>query len=800
MFSDRASREQLRGALEDKLCAQFGVQNKDATDEQVFRAAALVVRERMSRILAFEQRDYSKKEVHYLSMEFLMGRSLEKNAYNLGIKNALYGALRDMGRNPDEVFGREPDAGLGNGGLGRLAACFMDSMASLGIEATGYSICYELGIFRQIIEDGGQKEEADVWRSSAESWLVPCYDDSCEVRFGGRVQENWDNSGLVSTEYIDYTPVIAIPRDMLVVGYEGNNVNTLRLWEAHSPNSVDMFKFSVGEYVASMEQRTMAEVITKVLYPADDHISGKTLRLKQQYFFVSATAQTLVKKHRKRWLDVSTLHEHHAVQINDTHPSLVIPELMRILMDEDGLGWDKAWNIVCNTVMYTNHTVMKEALESWPQGLVQNLLPRIYEIICEINKRWRKELEKQFKGNMSKVSSNAIIDGGQIHMARMCVAASKKVNGVSGLHGQILSRELFGDIWKLNPDKFTFVTNGIDHRRWLAQINPELHELIVELIGDGYLREPTELEKLMEFEHDKNVHQRLREIKKINKQVFVDYLYQTQGEKADISSVFDVQVKRLHEYKRQFMCAMLITHLRNQLRDNPNMDFTPRTFIFGAKAAPSYTTAKRIIELICSLAEDIEQDKRCKGKLQVVFLENYRVSTAERLMPASQISQQISTAGKEASGTGNMKLMQNGAITIGTLDGANVEMLGQLGNENMFLFGMNAEEVATLAKGPYDPSLMVRESTKLSRIFNRFSRGFSDGKSYSDLVTQMIYGGDPYMHIADFDSYVSCYERMYSALSDETEFARMSLVNIAKSGLFAADRAISEYAKNIWRI
>ena len=790
----------MRGALEDKLCAHFGVIGEEATDEQVFQASAMVIREIMSRLLALERTEKPAKEVHYLSMEFLMGRSLMKNAYNLGVADALIGALEDMGRSAADIFELEPDAGLGNGGLGRLAACYMDSMATENISATGYTLCYELGIFRQKIENGGQVEVADDWKSSAESWLIPRYEDTVEIKFGGRVEENWDYFGNCHAELKDYDTVLAVPRDMLIAGYGGNHVNSLRLWEAHSPNSLDMYRFSEGKYVQSLEQRTMAEVITKVLYPADDHIEGKTLRLKQQYFFVSATAQTIVREHRRRWGDVRSFAEHHVIQINDTHPALMIPELMRIFMDEDGLGWDEAWDVVSHCMAYTNHTVMSEALETWPQGLVQSLVPRVFELISEINRRWRTYLTEHFAGDGARIARNAVIDGGKVHMANLCLAGCYMVNGVSALHGDILKDDLFHDIYTLQPQKFTYVTNGIDHRRWLSQINPRLDSLVRELIGPDYIKKPEELSRLRQFEHDGEVLLRLQEVKAYNKLNFADYLRSAQGAVLDTGAVFDVQVKRLHEYKRQLMCAMLIAHLQDRLRDDPNQEFLPRTFIFGAKAAASYHIAKRVIELICSLSADINADPACKGRLQVFFVENYRVSVAEKLMPAAQVSEQISTAGKEASGTGNMKLMINGAVTIGTLDGANVEMYERLGDQNMFLFGLKTPEVEQLRRSGYNPNAVAESDPRLKRVLQRFSSGLADGKSYADLVSNLLYGGDQYMLLADFASYVACHDRLYGAAADKQEFARMSLVNIAESGVFAADRAIREYAERIWHI
>ena len=794
------SRDEVRSAIEDKLCAHFGVTGGEATDAQLFQATAIVIREIMSRLLVAEDPRHAVKDVHYMSMEFLMGRSLMKNAFNLGISEAVTGALEDMGRNASDIFEAEPDAGLGNGGLGRLAACYMDSMSTLGLEATGYSICYELGIFKQKFTNGKQTEVADDWRIAAESWLVPRYEDAVEVRFGGQVSPHWDNFGHYTAEYTGYTAVIAVPRDMLIAGYGGKEINYLRLWDAKSPNSLDMYLFSEGEYVKSMEQRTMAEVITKVLYPADEHIEGKTLRLKQQYFFVSATSQDIVRKHMRKWGDIKSFAQHHTIQINDTHPTLIIPELMRIFMDEHGMGWEEAWDIVKNSVAYTNHTVMSEALERWPQDLVQQLLPRLWEIMCEINRRWCDFLAAHF-GEGEKVGRNLIIRDGQVHMANMCLAACYKVNGVSQLHGDILKRDLFRDVCEIRPERFTYVTNGIDHRRWLSQINPGLDGLITELLGgDGYLTHPEELEKLNAFVSDSEVLRRVNEIKYRNKLRFADFARRNDSFALDPNTVMDVQVKRLHEYKRQLLCAMSIASLQQQLHDDPNMEFVPRTFVFGAKAAAGYKTAKRIIELILSLANDINHDPVCRGKLQVYFVENYRVSAAEAIVPAAQVSEQISTAGKEASGTGCMKLMMNGAVTIGTLDGANVEMYERLGDENMFLFGLRTEEVERMKAEGYDPNAIASRDEEIMRVFDRFSQGFSDGKSYSDLVSMLLYGGDPYMLVADYRAYADCQKRLYSRISDPAELARLALVNTAQSGVFAADRAIREYADNIWHI
>ncbi|MBQ7434478.1 MAG: glycogen/starch/alpha-glucan phosphorylase [Oscillospiraceae bacterium] len=790
----------MRSAIEDKLCAQFSVSSKDATDTQIFEATAIVIRELMSRLLAAQKPIRGEKEVHYMSMEFLMGRSLMKNAYNLGLVDAIIGALNDMDRSAVDIFEEEPDAGLGNGGLGRLAACYMDSMTTEGLPATGYSICYELGIFKQKFENGKQVEVSDNWRTAAESWLIPRYEDMVEVRFGGQLSPRWDKYGHYHAEHTGYTPVYALPRDMLIVGYEGKDVNTLRLWDAKSAKSLDMYLFSEGQYVKSLTERIDAEVITKVLYPADDHIEGKLLRLRQQYFFVSASAQDIVRKHIKMWGDIRTFSQHHVIQINDTHPTMIIPELMRIFMDEYGLGWDEAWDIVRLSVAYTNHTVMSEALEKWPQDLIQQLLPRLWEIMCEINRRWCDYLAVKF-GTGDKLGRNLIIRDGQVHMANLCLASCYMVNGVSRLHGDILKNDLFHDIYTIRPERFTHVTNGIDHRRWLGQINPGLHDLIVELLGDEeYLLKPELLQKLAMYETNERVREDLNDIKYANKLRLASYAKRYDDFVLNPNAVMDVQIKRLHEYKRQLLCAMNIVALQMRLHDNPNMDFVPRSYVFGAKAAAGYKLAKRIIELILSLANDINNDPVCADKLQVYFVENYRVTAAEAIVPAAQVSEQISTAGKEASGTGCMKLMMNGAVTIGTLDGANVEMYDRLSDKNMFLFGLTTEDIAKWRAGGYDPNGIVNNDPELQRVTARIMHGFSDGKSYSDVISSLLYGGDPYMVIADFRSYADTQERLYKRISDPSEMGRLSLMNIAKSGYFAADRAIDEYARNIWHI
>ena len=786
----------LKNAIGDRVRTAFGVTPQEASNGQLLDVCAQLLREDMSRRMSYRTGG-DGREVHYLSMEFLIGRSLMKNAFNLGLSEPLCEALRQLGREPADIFEEEPDAGLGNGGLGRLAACYMDSAATLDLPVTGYSLCYELGIFRQKIVGGKQTEEADNWLEHGENWLAPCHEDTVEVRFGGQLEPYWEHGNYIA-RHKGYTSVLALPRDMLISGYGTDRVNRLRLWEAHSPNSLDMFLFSGGQYVRSMEERTMAEVITKVLYPADDHIEGKKLRIKQQYFFVSATAQDIVRKDARRFGGVKGFRERHAIQINDTHPALIIPELLRIFMDEYGLGWDDAWREVSGSVFYTNHTVLSEALEKWPQGLIQSLLPRVWEILCEIDRRRRA------------AGGRGIVRDGQVHMAELCLEACGRINGVSQLHGEILRRELFREECARSPERFLAITNGVDHRRWLAQVNPGLHKLICGLLGgEDYLLRPERLRELEKYRDDAWVLNCLRDIKQENKLRFADWYARQGGCALDPDSIFDVQIKRLHEYKRQLLCVMGVLALQNRLRDDPNRAFLPRTFLIGAKAAPSYQTAKRIIQLIHSVSADIEKDPACRGRLRLVFVENYRVTAAEMLIPAAQVSEQISAVGKEASGTGNMKLMMNGALTIGTLDGANVEMCRALGvpdegmngpEESLFLFGAREEEARNLRRGGYDGQRYVRENDELRRVIERMNAGFSDGERYSDLTSRLLYGGDEYLLLRDFGDYMAAQERLYGALADADRSARLSLLNIAASDGFAADRAVREYAEQIWRL
>ena len=798
------NKETLKNAIVQKLRLNYGCTEQQATDGEMMKACAMVLRDIMAE-RGVQTREETvreeKRKVHYLSLEFLMGRSLMKNAFNLELLDELTAAIDELGFKAADIFDMEPDAGLGNGGLGRLAACYLDSMTTLEIPAAGYSICYELGIFKQKIVEGQQVELPDDWMQLGDAWLLPKLQEAEEVHFGGKVRTRWDNGHLMVV-HEDYTRVLAIPCDMEIAGYDTDHVNTLRLWQARSPKPIDMKLFSEGQYLHAAEERAMADAISQVLYPEDNHYEGKSLRLKQQYFFVSATIQSITRKHIQQYGTLKNFHEKNVIQINDTHPTLVIPELMRILVDDAGMSWDEAWNITTHCVAYTNHTVLAEALEVWPQQLFETLLPRIWQILQEISRRWQLKVE-EFYHDPAKTAKLAIIWDGGVRMANLCIAGSMAVNGVSALHSEILRKDLFKDACQMQPDKFKNVTNGIDHRRWVPQINPGLDGLLRDLIGEGYLTHPQELKKLEQYAGDKAVLARLEDIKKQNKLAFAAFARKHQGVVLNTDAIFDVQVKRLHEYKRQLLNALQIIYLYQRLQDDPTLDIPPQTFLFGAKAAPGYAVAKRIIHLINSLADQVNSDPLCKDRLQVVFLENYRVSLAEVLMPASEVSQQISTAGKEASGTGNMKFMMNGALTVGTLDGANVEMHDLLGDDNMFLFGLHADEVEHL-RHTYDPNLLYQRDPVLRRVLDQLKVGFRDGVSYEDLFQRLVTGADgqadQYMVLADFTAYCQAESRMRHTYTDRETWNRMSLTNIARSGVFAADRAIGQYADTIWHV
>lgn len=798
--------QQIKEAIEGKLSRYFGASLSEADEEQIYKAVVMTVRD----ILLEKRNEYhykmkavKGKRVYYLCMEFLLGRSLKNNVYNLGIEKQINEAIKERGLSLEDLYDSEPDAGLGNGGLGRLAACFMDALASSDYPAMGYSIRYEYGLFKQKIVDGWQTELPDVWLPGGEVWLTQRSDMTVRVKFDGKVTEEWTEKGM-KVKQVDCHEVEAIPYDMMISGKDSEAVSVLRLWAAKSVRNFDMNSFSEGDYMRCMQEDNEAELISKVLYPSDNHSEGKSLRLKQQYFLVSATLQNILNEHLRRYGDLHTLPDMAAIHINDTHPALCIPELMRLLMDEHGFGWEESWDIVMRTVAYTNHTVMSEALEKWNEDLIERRLPRIYAIIKEINSRFCADMWNKFPGNWDKIERMAILSHGQVRMANLSVVGSHSVNGVSALHSEIIKNSIFKDFYDAYPERFTNVTNGIAHRRWLCQSNKELSSLIQDCIGDGFIMDASELKNFKKFENDDTVLKRLAEIKRIKKEQLCGLILKNEGKNVDPDSVFDVQAKRLHEYKRQLLNAMYIIHLYNELKADPDLKMSPKTFIFAAKAAPGYYMAKRIIKLLCSLSDDLAHnpEKKIREKLSVVYLENYSVTMAESLMPASEISEQISTAGKEASGTGNMKFMINGAVTIGTLDGANVEMREQVGDDNIFIFGMTAKEVEDLWKHGYDATAFYNNNAVLKNVIASLKEGFN-GESFADIASYLLTNSpiaDPYMCMADFSEYMAIHEKADAAYADKLKWNKMSLNNIAGAGVFSADRSVKEYAENIWKL
>ena len=790
---------QIKSLLTTQL-QSMGFTPDTAPDDVYYKACASIVR----RILKEKRRHFmadckakGRKQTYYLCMEFLLGRSLKNSIYNLNLSSEFSQALKEMGVKMENLFELEPDAGLGNGGLGRLAACFMDALATCGYPAMGYSILYEFGIFKQKIIDGWQTELPDEWLPGGEIWLERIPEHAVDVNFGGRVEEFWDY-GYHHVLYKDYTTVKAVPYDIMISGYDGKGVSLLRVWSAQS-SAIDMDAFNRGDYTKAFGQDSNAEAISKVLYPNDNHPAGKNLRLRQQYFLVAASISDIVRRHMELYGTLENFAEKNAIHINDTHPALAIPELMRILLDECGYPWDKAWTIVSNTFAYTNHTVMPEALETWNEDMFRTLLPRIYQIVVEINNRFCRQLTDQFHLDGYTVSRMAIVNGHSIRMANLSIVGSHSVNGVSTLHSNILKDSLFHDFYKIQPYKFHNVTNGIASRRWLYQSNPRLNNYIKELIGDGFMHDMTQLQKLMDYKDDKQVHEQLAKIKLANKQDFAAYIKEHTGQVIDPNSIFDVQVKRLHEYKRQHLNALHILALYNEIKHNPNHNIQPTTFIFGAKAAPGYYMAKQIIKFICSLGQMIENDPQARDILKIVYLEDYRVTLSELLMPASEVSEQISLAGTEASGTGNMKLMLNGAITLGTWDGANVEIGQAVGPDNIFVFGMRTEEVEQLKQTGYYPNELYLSNPVLKEAIDMIGSGIG-GDSF-DQIANSLKNNDPYMVLRDFDSYDQQRKNlMRTYRTDPDRWQRMSLVNIAQSGYFCADRAIHEYARDIWHL
>ncbi len=788
----------IQEKIVSNLSHSFGVNVREATDEHVYKALALMVRDLMmagQKEFSEKAAEQNTKAVYYLCMEFLMGRSLRNNLYNLGLEAPVREALDEMGLKLDRIYEKEPDAGLGNGGLGRLAACFLDGLATGCYPAMGYSLRYEYGIFRQTLVDGWQSELPDFWLPGGEVWLVPYPEKAVEVHFDGHVDERWDGS-YHSVKHVDYTTVIATPYDMMVPGLDGKGISVLRLWSASS-TGFDMSSFNEGEYVKAIEQTALAESITKVLYPGDNHVEGKSLRLSQQYFLVSASIQDIVYRHLRKHGTLDNLPELAAIHLNDTHPVLAIPELMRIMLDECGYSWDGAWDIVTRTVAYTNHTVMAEALEMWSEALFQRRLPRIYQIICEINHRNCERMEELTGYDHGKVAHMSAVSDGYIKMANLAVASVHSVNGVSKLHSDILKDTVFHDFYTIMPQKFKNVTNGIAYRRWLCQANPRLCSLITELTGPDFVKDASKLAGLAAFQEDAAVLDKIAAIKRANKEEFAKHVLAAQGVKINPDSIFDVQVKRLHEYKRQHLNAMHILATYQWLKRNPNAEFTPKTYLFGAKAASGYYLAKEIIRFIATLGNVINNDPDIGDKLKVVFLEDYRVTLAEKLMPAADISEQISLAGTEASGTGNMKLMINGAVTLGTMDGANVEIHSVVGDDNIIIFGLTAPEVENLiVKNAYDPKVFYNNSQTLRDVISEMMKGIG-GKDFSSIANLLI-TRDQYMALADFTEYTQAQDKASALYRDKARWSRMSLMNTAMAGIFSADRSIADYARDIW--
>lgn len=768
---------------------------EEASDQQVFEALTKIV----VNILKAKRRHFTvktnsqgRKKVYYLSMEFLMGRSLKTSIYNLEMVKETTDMLKEFGISINSIYDQEPDAGLGNGGLGRLAACYLDALAADGYHATGYSICYEFGIFKQKLDDGWQTELPDNWLPGGSAWLVPVPTKAVEVRFDGELKEYWDNQYHCVT-HENYTSVMAIPYDLFVSGYDSEAVSKLRLWKAECP-SFDMSMFNKGDYSKALGRNIISQAITKVLYPNDNHAEGKSLRLRQQYFLCAASIGDIVNQHMSVYGTLDNLHEKVAIHINDTHPTLAIPELMRVLLDDCGYSWDKAWHIVQHTFAYTNHTVMPEALEKWDCNLLKSVTPRIFSIIVEINERYCRDLWERYQDH-DKVSRMSIIENNFVKMATLCVHASHSVNGVAKIHSEIIKKETFKDEYNDTPTKFKNVTNGIAYRRWLYQSNEGLTELLKDKIGSGFLKNASDLSKLTVFKDDPEVLDKLAGIKLDNKKKFAKYVKNQYGIILNTDSIFDVQVKRLHEYKRQQLNALNIISEYNYLKENPDADFVPKTYIFAAKAAPGYYMAKQIIKLIWNISQEVRKDKKLNEKLNVVFLEDYNVTLSEILMPAANISEQISLAGTEASGTGNMKLMINGAITLGTMDGANVEIHEAVGDDNIIIFGMNVDEV-NASKAGYQPMNIYNSNGVIKAAIDRMQYGIN-GEVFNE-IADTLKNTDTYMALADFDSYKNAQKYASECYKDQRKWNKMSLMNIANAGIFSADRSVEDYARDIW--
>ena len=791
------TKREFEKLLKDKLMSECNVTIDAASADQIYRCLAMITRQ----IMSDRQKQYQskvlgegKKQVYYLCMEFLMGRSLRTSLFNLGLNEVAESVLADADVKIDTIYEQEPDAGLGNGGLGRLAACYLDGMATDGIPGTGYSILYEYGIFKQKIVDGWQQETADNWLPGGQVWIKSHPDQAQEIRFDGQAIETWEG-GFHHVKYENYNSVIAVPNDMYVAGYGSNGVSKLRLWQAKAP-SFDMSSFNAGNYNTAISQSASAELISKILYPNDNHTEGKILRLRQQYFFSAASIADILQNHLNQYGTLDNLADKIAIQLNDTHPTVAIPEMMRILLDECSYEWDAAFDICRKVFAYTNHTVMSEALEKWNADIFRNTLPRIWQIVCEMDRRCRADLAKAFPGDQGKIDYMAIIGDNQVRTANICAYTCHAINGVSKLHSEIIKDSVFHDYFLYKPQAFKNVTNGIAYRRWLLCSNPGLTHLLEETIGDGFKTDASELKKLEKFVDDKTVQAAAAKVKRENKANFANYLQKATGQVIDPDSIFDCQVKRMHEYKRQHLNALNIAAQYLYLKENPNADFIPKTYIFGAKAAPGYYMAKQMIRMICKLGKLIDEDPAVRGKLRIVYLEDYCVSLSERLMPASEVSEQISLAGTEASGTGNMKFMLNGAITLGTLDGANVEIADAAGHENEIIFGMLTPEVNALKGMGYHPNAFISGDNTAMAVLDFLEKGWN-GENFSE-VTSNLRNSDPYMVMADFKDYRRAQHDLQELYRDKQKWNHMSLKNISNAGIFSADRSIMDYARDIW--
>ena len=791
------TKREFEKLLKDKLMSECNVTLDMASADQIYRCLAMITRQIMSdRQKQFQSKGLGegKKQVYYLCMEFLMGRSLRTSLFNLGLNEVAESVLADADVKIDTIYEQEPDAGLGNGGLGRLAACYLDGMATDGIPGTGYSILYEYGIFKQKIVDGWQQETADNWLPGGQVWIKSHPDQAQEIRFDGQAIETWEG-GFHHVKYENYNSVIAVPNDMYVAGYGSNGVSKLRLWQAKAP-SFDMSSFNAGNYNTAISQSASAELISKILYPNDNHTEGKILRLRQQYFFSAASIADILQNHLNQYGTLDNLADKVAIQLNDTHPTVAIPEMMRILLDECSYEWDAAFDICRKVFAYTNHTVMSEALEKWNADIFRNTLPRIWQIVCEMDRRCRADLAKAFPGDQGKIDYMAIIGDNQVRTANICAYTCHAINGVSKLHSEIIKDSVFHDYFLYKPQAFKNVTNGIAYRRWLLCSNPGLTHLLEETIGDGFKTDASELKKLEKFVDDKTVQAAAAKVKRENKANFANYLQKATGQVIDPDSIFDCQVKRMHEYKRQHLNALNIAAEYLYLKNNPNAEFTPKTYIFGAKAAPGYYMAKQMIRMICKLGKLIDEDPAVRGKLRIVYLEDYCVSLSERLMPASEVSEQISLAGTEASGTGNMKFMLNGAITLGTLDGANVEIADAAGHENEIIFGMLTPEVNALKGMGYHPNAFINGDNTAMAVLDFLEKGWN-GENFNE-VTSNLRNSDPYMVMADFKDYRRAQHDLQELYRDKQKWNHMSLKNISNAGIFSADRSIMDYARDIW--